>query len=98
MFLRLEDVRAINRDAVHAALVPCLRSPINGAQQKDPSVNPGVNAWARENRKLAARTTLSKDVTDFVDQSLVFQVRRFDLRQLFQKLSLFARQHRRCYN
>ena len=98
MFLRLEDVRAINRDAVHAALVPCLRSPINGAQQKDPSVNPGVNAWARENRKLAARTILSKDVTDFVDQSLVFQVRRFDLRQLFQNLSLFARQHRRSHD
>src|SRR6266700_5493596 len=98
MFLRLEDARAINRDAVHAALVPCLQSPINGAQQKDPSVNPGVNAWARETRKLAARTTLPKDVTDFIDQSLVFQVRRFYLRQLFQHLSLFARQHRRSHD
>jgi len=98
MFLRLEDERAINRDAVHAALVPSLRSPINGAQQKDLSVNPGVNAWARENRKLAARTTLPKNVTDFIDESLVFQVRRFDLRQLFQNLSLFARQHRRSHD
>jgi len=41
MFLRLEDVRAINRDAVHAALVPCLRSPINGAKKRfDPLCQP----------------------------------------------------------
>jgi len=56
------------------------------------------NAWARENRKLAACATLPKNVTDFVDQPLVLEVRRFDLRQLFQNLSLFARQHRRSHD
>jgi len=41
---------------------------------------------------------LSKNVTDFVGDVFVFQIFRLDLFQLFQKLSLFTRQHCRRHD
>src|SRR5581483_6391886 len=38
---------------------------------------------------------LSKNVANLIDQFFVFQVLRFDLRQLLEQLALFARQSRR---
>lgn len=41
---------------------------------------------------------LPEDVAHFVGELLLFQVFCFDLRELFEQLSLFARQHRRRYH